>query len=151
MLHFAYGSNMSRALMAGRCPGAVALGTAVLHHWRFVICSTGYASIEPAVGARVRGVLWRLDLRDVAAVDAYENLAAGLYIRRTLPVRRGGKLTPVWVYIAGRRGAGAPKPSYIRLVVEAAQDWELPAGHVRSLQRWWGWRGARRKETGEIR
>jgi hypothetical protein len=153
MLHFAYGSNMSRALMAGRCPGAVALGTAVLDRWRFVICSAGYASLEPAVGARVRGVLWRLDLRDVAAVDAYENVAAGLYIRRALPVRHGGKLTPAWVYIAGRRDVGAPKPSYIRLVVEAAQDWDLPAGYVRSLQRrsTSGWRGAPHEETGDIR
>jgi hypothetical protein len=153
MLHFAYGSNMSRALMAGRCPGAKALGTAVLDHWRFVICRAGYASIEPGAGARVHGVLWRLDLRDVAAVDAYENLAAGLYIRRTLPVCRGGRLTPAWVYIAGRRGEGAPKPSYIHLVVEAARDWGLPAPYIGSLQRWStsGWRGARHKETGEIR
>src|SRR5471032_2012834 len=102
MLQFAYGSNMSRALMTGRCPGAVALGTAVLDRWRFVICRAGYASIEPRTGALVHGVLWRLDLRDVAAVDAYESLASGLYIRRILPVRRDGKLTPAWVYIAGR-------------------------------------------------
>jgi hypothetical protein len=151
MLHFAYGSNMSRALMTGRCPGAVALGTAVLDHWRFVICRAGYASIEPAAGALVQGVLWRLDLRDVAAVDAYENLAAGLYIRRTLPVRRGGKSTPAWVYVAGRSGHGVPKPSYIHLVVEAAQDWGLPADYVRTLRRWSASarRRARHQETGE--
>jgi hypothetical protein len=34
-LHFAYGSNMSRALMVPRCPSAVELGTAVLAGYRF--------------------------------------------------------------------------------------------------------------------
>ena len=36
-LHFAYGSNMSRALMQARCPRAEAIGTATLSGWRFLI------------------------------------------------------------------------------------------------------------------
>ena len=36
-LHFAYGSNMSRALRGARCRGAEAIGTATLSGWRFVI------------------------------------------------------------------------------------------------------------------
>ena len=152
MLHFAYGSNMSRALMAARCPGAAALSTATLRGWRFAICGAGYGSIEPRRGAVVHGVLWRLDLHDMAAIDAYESLASGLYIRRVLPVRRRGGLTPAWVYIAGRCGEGRPRPSYIHLVVEAARDWGLPDPYIRSLQRWspTRWRGARGKETGEV-
>ena len=39
-LHFAYGSNMSRALMRARCPSAEALGVATLAGWRFVISPT---------------------------------------------------------------------------------------------------------------
>jgi gamma-glutamylcyclotransferase (GGCT)/AIG2-like uncharacterized protein YtfP len=152
MLHFAYGSNMSRTLMAARCPGAVALGTAVLADWRFVICRAGYASIEPSAGTRVHGVLWRIDIRDLAAIDAYESLDSGLYVRRSLPVRRAGKLNPAFVYIAGCRGEGIAKPAYIHLVIEAAQDWGLPARYIGSLRRRSasGWRGARGKETGEI-
>ena len=44
-LHFAYGSNMSRALMSARCPGAEAIGTATLSGWRFVINPEGFGSI----------------------------------------------------------------------------------------------------------
>ena len=35
-LHFAYGSNMSCALMRQHCPQARPLGTAVLTHHRFI-------------------------------------------------------------------------------------------------------------------
>jgi hypothetical protein len=86
-LHFAYGSNMSCRLMRMRCPEARAIGTASLRDWRFIISPDGYASLERQTGARVHGVLWRLSARDVAAINAYENVQSGLYVRRTLPVR----------------------------------------------------------------
>ena len=152
-LHFAYGSNMSRALMGARCPGASVLGTAILAHWRFIIGVAGHGSIAPCPGAMVHGVLWRLDVRDVAAINAYENLDSGLYIRRVVPVRRGASLLPALVYVLRRRGEGRPRPGYIHLVVEAAREWGLPGPYVDALQRWSpsGWRGTRPRETGEIR
>ena len=52
MLHFAYGSNMSRALMHRRCPQAKALGTASISGWRFVITPDGFGSIAPGAGRR---------------------------------------------------------------------------------------------------
>jgi AIG2-like family len=152
-LHFAYGSNMSRAQMGARCPGAKAVGTATLKHWRFVIGVEGHGSIAPSPGAIVHGVLWRVGARDLAAINAYENLDAGLYIRRIVPVRHGASLLPALVYILRRHGEGTPRPGYVHLVVEAARDWGLPEQHVEALRRWSpsGWRGTRPKETGEIR
>jgi hypothetical protein len=152
-LHFAYGSNMSRALMGARCPGASVLGTATLEHWRFIIGVAGHGSIAPGPGAKVHGVLWRLGIRDIAAINAYENIDSGLYLRRIVPVRHGASLLPALVYVLRRRGEGRPRPGYIQLVVEAAQDWGLPGPYVDALQRWSpsGWHGARPKETGEIR
>ena len=90
-LHFAYGSNMSRALMGARCPGAVALGVATLAGWRFVINPDGVGSIAPHPGALLRGVLWRVTLRDLVALNAYEGVDTELYLRRVLPVRFGGR------------------------------------------------------------
>jgi hypothetical protein len=145
-LHFAYGSNMSRAQMGARCPGASALGTATLRHWRFVIGAQGHGSIAPRPGALVHGVLWSVGPRELAAINAYENIDSGLYIRRSLAVRFGASLLPALVYILRR-------PAYIHLVVEAARDWELPEAYVNALQRWSpsGWHGTRPKDTGEIR
>ena len=152
-LHFAYGSNMSRAQMGVRCPGARALGTATLEHWRFLIGPSGHGSIAPRPGAVVRGVLWRLSARDLAAINAYESIGSGLYVRRIVPVRHGPNRFPALVYIQRRPGEGRPRPAYIHLVVEAARDWGLPERYVDALQRWSpsGWCGARPRDTGEVR
>ena len=151
-LHFAYGSNMSRTHMRARCPGATALGTATLAGWRFVINPDGYGSIAPEAGGVVHGVLWRLTARDLAAVNAYENVVGGLYVRRMLPVLHAGKGLTALTYIATRQGEGTPRPGYIAIVVDAARDWELPAPYIRSLLRWSpsALGGARGKDTGEV-
>ena len=151
-LHFAYGSNMSRALMGARCPGALAMGVATLAGWRFVINPDGVGSIAPHPGALLRGVLWRVTLRDLVALNAYESVDTGLYLRRILPVRLGARCLPALVYVAQRRGQGRARPGYISLVVEAAREWRLPQPYVDTLQRWSpsGWQGARAKDTGEV-
>ena len=98
MLHFAYGSNMSRAPMRARCPSAREVGTATLAGHRLIITSDGYASVVPQPGGVVHGLLWRLAPRDVAALNAYESLDTGLYRIVTLPVRLAhvpAKRTPV--------------------------------------------------------
>src|SRR5262249_52181728 len=104
MLHFAYGSNMDRAAMRRRCPDASAVGVAWLDNWRFIVTRDGYASVVPAAGATVHGVLWRLTPRDLVAVNAYESVDSGLYVRRMLSVRhaRGPGQGPG--YWAGERG-----------------------------------------------
>src|SRR5262249_59279985 len=103
-------------------------------------------------GGLVHGVLWRLTARDLAAVNAYESVDSGFYRRRLMPVRHGDRRVSALVYIARRQGEGAPRPGYLRLVAEAARDWELPESYVRSLMRWSpsGWRGVRAPSTGEI-
>ena len=151
-LHFAYGSNMSRALMGMRCPGAVALGAVTLRGFRFVINPDGFGSIAPYAGGMVHGVLWRVTLRDLAAINAYESVDTGLYVRRIVPIRHRGRTARALVFIARRKGEGRPRPGYVRVVVDAAREWGLSERYLRSLQRWSPsrWRGARSKDTGEI-
>src|SRR2546430_731431 len=108
-LHFAYGSNMSRALMNARCRSAEPIGTATLSGWRFVINPEGFGSIAREPGGRVHGVLWRLSARDLAAINAYESVDSGLYLRRRLPVRCGEVQAMALVYIARRPGEGPPR------------------------------------------
>src|SRR5215218_487535 len=134
-LHFAYGSNMSRALMGMRCPGVTPLGTAALRGWRFVVTTDGVGSIARGPGAVVHGVLWRLGPRDLAAINAYESVDSGLYRRRMLPVRRDGLMRAL-VYVARERRAGCPRPGYQDLVVAAARAWNLPEDYIGRLERW---------------
>lgn len=135
-LHFAYGSNMSHVLMGPRCPSAVAVGPAVLSGYRFFIFADSYASVMPAAGGVVHGLLWRLTRRDRAALDDYESIATGLYQPRTLPVQHGGRRVPALVYVGRSRLAGRPAARYIELIVAAARAANLPPDYVRSLTRW---------------
>ena len=152
MLHFAYASNMSCPHMRARCPHARAIGTMTVTGFRFVIGPDGFASLERKPGSRVHGVLWRLSARDLAAINAYESVDSGLYLRRQLPVRCSDVQAMALVYIARRQGEGTPRPGYIPLVVEAAREWQLPEIYIRSLARWAPsrWRGVRAKDTGEV-
>jgi gamma-glutamylcyclotransferase (GGCT)/AIG2-like uncharacterized protein YtfP len=149
-LHFAYGSNMNRAGMARRCPGAVALGRAVLDDHRFVITSDGYASVQRVRGERVHGVLWRLGARDLAALDAYEDVGGGLYTRAMIPVLSGGHGVKALIYLGRSREAGRPEPGYLDNVVAAAREWQLPWDYIQGLTRWADDR-ARAARAGESR
>ena len=133
-LHFAYGANMSRAVMHKYAPGARALGVAELADHRFVISADGYASVEPARAAAVHGVLWRITPRDRVLLDAWENVSFGLYRAATLSVRGAGGRVPALIYFARPGGYGRPKPGYIELVAAAARQWDLPDAYIRSLE-----------------
>jgi hypothetical protein len=143
---------MSRTLMQARCRDAQPLGIASLPGWRFVINREGYGSIAPYRGGRVLGVLWRLSVRDLAAINAYESVSTGFYLRHHLAVRLGPRQAAALVYITRQGGEGRPRPSYIDVVVKAARDWDLPDRYIQSLARWSpsAWRGTRARDTGEI-
>lgn len=137
MVHyFAYGLNMDCAGMQQRCPGAVALGPAVLEQHRFFIGAAGWGSVRPAPGGRVYGILWRLTPRDLAVLHAYELLDKGIYETRHLAVRRGARSMPALIYRLRRRQIGRARPGYVEACVAAARGWALPERYVREVERW---------------
>ncbi len=136
MLHFAYGSNMHRAIMRKHAPAAEPVGVAALAGHRFVITADGYASVVPSLGQTVYGMVWRLTPRDRVTLDAWENISAGLYRAETLPVHQAGQSLPALVYIARDRPTGQPRAGYMEVVVEAARALELPADYIASLAEW---------------
>ena len=151
-LYFAYGSNMNRAAMRRRCPGARAIGPATLPGYRFFVGIDGWGSVKPSAGDSVHGVLWRLTTRDVAALHAYELLHQGLYAVRHLPVRSGGKRVRAMIYRLRRRAPGRPKPGYVEMIAACARAWKLPEQYVCSVERWSTSRltGARVIDAGEL-
>jgi gamma-glutamylcyclotransferase (GGCT)/AIG2-like uncharacterized protein YtfP len=150
VIYFAYGANMERAGMRSRCAAAAPLGPAVLRGWRYVIAQ-GYGSVAPVSGACVHGVLWRLTPRDLAALNAFENVDSGLYRRARLTVEAGASPVRALVYIARQGGRPRPMPGYQERLVAAARDWGLPARYIAELARLApSYRAARPAETGEI-
>jgi len=137
MLHFAYGSNMDRAVMARHAPTAIPVGVASLQNHRFVITADGYASVVPARAETVHGVLWRLTPRDRVTLNLWENIAGGQYRAEILPVIfLGGRRAPSLIYLGRPRGSGRPKAGYMELVLAAARAWHLPDTYIASLKRW---------------
>src|ERR1700691_433161 len=110
MLHFAYGANMHRDIMRRHAAAAQPLGVAALADHRFIVTADGYGSVAPALAHTVHGVLWRITPRDRVTLDAWENVAGGLYRAEILPVREAVGRRPALVYLARPRPVGAPKP-----------------------------------------
>ena len=153
MLHFAYGSNMHRAVMRKYAPHAQPLGIAALADFRFLITADGYASVAPRCGETVHGVLWRLTPRDRVTLDAWEGITAGRYRAAALPIGCAGCRRPALVSMARQLPAGRAQGGYMELVIAAAQEWKLPADYISFLERWLPRRpsGGTGRERGEFR
>jgi hypothetical protein len=125
--------------MLRHAPGAQPLGIATLAGYRFVITADGYASVMPAAGHDVHGLLWRITPRDRITLDAWEDVETGLYRAETLPIRGAdspAQHVSALVYIARERPPGQPRAGYMEAVVEAARALELPAAYIASLEQW---------------
>ena len=135
-LYFAYGSNMDKAAMRGRCPKARALGRARLARHRFVLMGNGYASVHRDLRADVHGLLFDLALSDVAPLDRYEAIAAGLYTKEVQPVLRdGGGPCQALIYVGtDLTTGGTPPKGYVEAIVAAARVAALPASHIAVLE-----------------
>ena len=135
VLHFAYGSNMCVPMMRHRCPTARLGGCAVLPGYRFIITQDGFASIISAPGGCVHGLLWRLTPRDLAALNAYEQIDSGLYRAATMAVVANRRSLAALVFIGRSRVRGEPRPGYMDLIAAAARDAGFPPHYVRTLAR----------------
>ena len=85
-LYFAYGANMDRAAMAERCPRSTPIGPAMLMRHRLAVMREGWLTVARDPRLRVHGVLWELALADMPALDRFEGVAVGLYVKATQPV-----------------------------------------------------------------
>jgi len=135
-LYFAYGSNMDAAAMRARCPKSKALGLARLARHRFALMADGYATVVRDPNRDVHGVLFDLAQSDVPALDRYEEVSRGLYVKANQPVLRAqGAPVRALVYIGAAGASAQPKlqPGYMAGVVAAARAAELPVAYVEFL------------------
>lgn len=100
-IYIAYGSNMSEAQMAQRCPDATLAGTGRVNGYELLFKGslTGcYATIEKKADAFVPVVLWRISAADEQRLDAYEGFPR-FYYKKTIPVETDGGTIRGLVYI----------------------------------------------------
>ena len=71
-LYFAYGSNINLNQMAFRCPNATPVCPVTLDNYELTFSGGGVATIVPAEGKQVPGLLWELTPECERALDHYE-------------------------------------------------------------------------------
>jgi gamma-glutamylcyclotransferase len=123
-----------------RAPGGRALGAARLAGWRLTFTRDspawggGVGHIEPDEAEEVWGVLWNTTEADMTALDEYEGIAGGAYVRDSVTVTHDGDKVEAIVYLAVPRGFKRPSKRYIAALVRGAEAHGLPAGYVERLR-----------------
>jgi gamma-glutamylcyclotransferase (GGCT)/AIG2-like uncharacterized protein YtfP len=151
MFYFAYGSNLDPVQMGERCPGARTTGLAALHDHRLAFprrsetWDGGVASIQPAHGAIVWGMLYDLTDADLAVLDEFEGFkAAGdahnSYEREQLTfelTRPDDDSIPrrvrAWTYLARPANPTAPSRRYLDTILRGARHHRLPEDYIAAL------------------
>ncbi len=117
--------------MAARAPRARLLGGGRLPRWRPFLTSVGFLSIATDPRASVHGVLWDVPAGDMTALDRYEDVARGLYVKQLMPILRAPVgAAQALVYVGADQRRGAAPPQYLGAIVAAARAHALPAAYV---------------------
>lgn len=121
--------------MAQRCPRSTALGPAVLARHRLAVMREGWLTAARDPHSRVHGLLWDLALADAPALDRFEGLAEGLYVKVVQPVIAATGAKRALVYFGANSGPGRVRPGYLKDILAAARAWNLPREAVAALER----------------
>lgn len=137
---FAYGRNMSSAAFTDRLDTAEKVTRGVLLDHQLVFNRKGsyrdggVASVVPAEGKRVYGIIWKVPAADLADLDEIEDVPAA-YKRVTKTVNSlDGEKHSCEVYVSIPEGNLEPDPEYLNLLIEAAENADLPQDYLTYLQ-----------------
>ncbi len=117
-LYFAYGANLNRDSMAYRCQGAKPYRPLTLRGWRLAFAN--HATIVPAPGRSVEGMLWHLTESCEYSLDAFEGFPT--YYRKRILAQDGLEFM---VYIMNPPLTGSPSAGYIDSIEAGYNDWGL--------------------------
>ena len=129
-LYIAYGSNLNKRQMNGRCPGAKFIGTGVIENYALRFKGSPYgahATISPQEGSVVPVGIWRILKRDEKNLDMYEGYHERgycYYDKEQIPVKmsNGMELNGM-VYIMDRaKDFGLPTKGYYYTVLQGYRD-----------------------------
>ena len=147
MIYFAYGSNLDPRQWAERCPRSEPVAVAWLPGHRLAfprrspIRNCAVASIVPAAGDGVWGMLYRMDAADFAALDRREGWfpdrpAESRYLRQAISVAQaGGERVEAVTYVAvPSPDPGLPSAAYLRHIIDGARHHRFPEAYVTMLE-----------------
>ena len=131
-LYFAYGSNLSFAQMDSRCPENTRMGIGILHGYRWIISSRGYANVVKSNSDYVMGRIYKINKQDEDNLDEKEgfNSVPSCYDKKTLPIITDGISCNCFVYVDPVIQEGPPKNEYIDRINAGLVDSKFPDEYV---------------------
>jgi gamma-glutamylcyclotransferase (GGCT)/AIG2-like uncharacterized protein YtfP len=139
-LYAAYGSNLDPDQMRDRCPHSPSRGTGWLEGWRLTFGGEelgwegALATVVEDPDCRVFVVLYDVNARDQAALDAWEGLDTGVYRRLRLRVATLDGEVLAWLYVLNGYEGGLPSARYLGLMADAAEKAGAPDDYVAELR-----------------
>jgi len=116
--YFAYGSNINQEQMAFRCNDALPAAVAYVQNSNFVINSSGVATIIPASGLVVRGVLWQISKSDENELHICEGVSSNLYTKEICAVSVVNENADSSVYIATNSEFGSSRKNCLETTID---------------------------------
>jgi hypothetical protein len=146
---FAFGANMNPGLMAERCPEFRTIGVARVMNYRLCFprfsrerqCAT--ASIEPADGGAVWGVLYDIPVNDLPVLNYHEGYDPSVPVARNERILRevtalrigGSDSVKAMAYFAVPDGTDAlPSRAYLQSIIDGAEFHGLPKACIAALE-----------------
>ena len=123
-----YGSNLSLAQMARRCPGATARGSGLLRDARLVFAY--YLGIERHAGSDVLIGVYGVTAADVAALDRCEGLGRS-YDRYLVTVETDGRAVRCFTYVKRDNTVEEPTEAYYGRCLSGFNDWQFDTRRLR--------------------
>lgn len=146
-LYFGYGSNLSLAQMASRCPASKYHSFGLLKNHKWVIGPRGYANVVPTPVLSedvVYGMLYTLSPADERALDRAEGVPYA-YVKQMHTVQLlgldAGKTVEALVYVdVARLGNGVCQEEYVARMnrgIKDAVEKGMPKAYVEGMMRKW--------------
>lgn len=129
-LYVAYGSNLNKGQMKGRCPTAVFVGTGVIEDYELQFKGSlhgAHATIAPKEGSSAPVGVWKIQKRDEDHLDMYEGYHKKgycYYDKEQIPVQMddGTSLTGMVYIMDQRMDFGNPSKGYYDIVRQGYED-----------------------------
>ena len=104
--------------MSQRCPHAVPVEVAILENHKLIFSRV--ASIQPNMGSRVPGALWKITKDCEKKLDVYEGYP---FLYRKKRIQVNGKTA--MVYVMNTNEPAEPNKDYLTTILEGYNDWDL--------------------------
>ena len=138
--YFAYGSNLHKRQMKGRCRDSEPVTKAILEGYELLFRGNGkengVADIQPKAGEQVFGAIYKVSAADRAALDRYEGYPR-MYDRHVIEVVRqdNGKSVEAFVYrMLDQYKLTSPEDHYFDIILEGYREWGIDLDKLKTLR-----------------